>query len=147
MVGFDPARFRMPGRRKKTAMEMARGVRLLSGADIAVSTTGIAGPMGGSQYKPVGLVYIGISTKDKLLARKVNMAQGAEPSRSSIRKLAASCALYFALSESELLIYVALIHGGIAITEDVRTAVVSYCFLTRLFKFGCTAVYGSAVFD
>ena len=84
---------------EKTAMEMARGVRLLSGADIAVSTTGIAGPMGGSQYKPVGLVYIGISTKDKLLARKVNMAQGAEPSRSSIRKLAASCALYFALSE------------------------------------------------
>ena len=48
----------------KTAIEMAQGVLNLSGADIAVSVTGIAGPGGGSDEKPVGLVYIGIAKKD-----------------------------------------------------------------------------------
>jgi len=44
----------------ETAIEMARGVRKLMGADIGVSTTGVAGPGGGSPEKPVGTVYIGI---------------------------------------------------------------------------------------
>ncbi len=86
---------------EKTAQEMARGVRLLSKADIGVSTTGIAGPMGGSQYKPVGLVYIGVSTEKGLKAFRVNMAQGKVPNRQRIRELASLCALYYALSEIE----------------------------------------------
>ena len=41
---------------------MAEGVRRLNGSDYAVATSGIAGPGGGSEAKPVGLVWIGIST-------------------------------------------------------------------------------------
>lgn len=47
-----------------TAKEMALGMRNLSGADIAISTTGIAGPGGGTDKKPVGLVYTAISASD-----------------------------------------------------------------------------------
>ncbi len=43
------------------ALEMARGVRALSGADIGVSTTGYAGPTGGTEENPVGTVFIGLS--------------------------------------------------------------------------------------
>ena len=58
----------------ETAMQMAEGARNVSGADLAVSTTGIAGPTGGTPEKPVGLVYCGISTKDKSYAIKLMLA-------------------------------------------------------------------------
>jgi nicotinamide-nucleotide amidase len=44
-----------------TALEMAIGIRKLSGSDIGLSMTGIAGPSGGTSQKPVGTVYIGLS--------------------------------------------------------------------------------------
>ena len=46
---------------EQTAVSMAEGVRKLTGADIGVSITGIAGPDGGTAEKPVGLVLVGIS--------------------------------------------------------------------------------------
>ena len=84
----------------KTAMEMARGVRLLAGADVGISTTVIAGPLGGSQYKPVGLVYIGVSTELGLKAEKMLLSEGGAD-RQRIRELATAAALYFALKAIE----------------------------------------------
>ena len=53
---------------------MAKGVRRISGADIGISTTGIAGPNGGTDEKPVGLVYVAVDSDNysdvkKLLLR------------------------------------------------------------------------------
>ena len=53
---------------EECSYEMAKGLQKLSGADICVSTTGIAGPTGGSKEKPVGLVYIGVYYKGDVKA-------------------------------------------------------------------------------
>ena len=45
---------------KETALEMAQGIKHHTKSDIAISTTGISGPNGGTQSKPIGIVYIGI---------------------------------------------------------------------------------------
>ena len=53
---------------KQTALEMATGLLNKTGVDIALSTTGIAGPSGGSKEKPIGLVFIGIATENNSYA-------------------------------------------------------------------------------
>lgn len=75
----------------ETAIEMARGARTRSGADIGVAITGIAGPGGGSDEKPVGLVYIALShdAGEQVISpdRRYNS------DRARVRKSAASAAL------------------------------------------------------
>ena len=51
---------------EETAREMVLGVKKLMNTECAISTTGIAGPTGGTPEKPVGLTYIGISVGDRV---------------------------------------------------------------------------------
>ena len=73
----------------ETAKEMAYGASQAAGTEIGVSTTGIAGPDGGTPEKPVGLFYICVYYKDKYHIRKVN----ATGSREIIRERASTTAI------------------------------------------------------
>lgn len=77
----------------EVAAEMAKGVRLLSRADIGISTTGIAGPNGGTPQKPVGTVYIGVSTVTENYAVLANLG-AKNATRDKIRQQAAYLAIY-----------------------------------------------------
>jgi nicotinamide-nucleotide amidase len=63
---------------------MAAGAKRVYGSDIAVSVTGIAGPDGGRETKPVGLVYLAIADKNGVRAREIRV-QG---TRSRVRNIA-----------------------------------------------------------
>src|SRR3990172_2590985 len=57
---------------REVAEALAEGIRKQSGTDIGISTTGIAGPSGGTDEKPVGLLWIGFSDKQTTFAMKFN---------------------------------------------------------------------------
>ena len=63
---------------EQSACEMALGIRQKLKTDIGLSTTGIAGPTGGTPTKPVGLVWIGISTQRETQAVECHFKGGRE---------------------------------------------------------------------
>ena len=73
----------------ETARAMAHGARDATGADFAVSLTGIAGPGGGSTKKPVGLVFIAVASPTQILVFEHQF----EGSRDHIRTAATHAAL------------------------------------------------------
>ncbi|MEG0839651.1 MAG: competence/damage-inducible protein A [Hydrogenoanaerobacterium sp.] len=77
----------------QTAGEMARGAQRKFGASIGISTTGIAGPSGGSNEKPVGLVYVGVATDKGTAVLELKLSRGYAEEREYIRYVAASHAL------------------------------------------------------
>lgn len=75
LLGVDPAIIEQAGAvSMESAMAMARGVKKRFGSDIGVSTTGIAGPGGGSEEKPVGLVWMGFCIREKEFALKAQFS-------------------------------------------------------------------------
>lgn len=83
---------------EETAALMAEGVMKLAGADIGVATTGIAGPTGGTEDKPVGLVYVSVASKNaKTTVKRLLLGHPAGErtvkEREYIRELAALHAL------------------------------------------------------
>lgn len=78
---------------EQTVLEMAKGVRAALEADIGLSVSGIAGPDGGTEAKPVGTVWIGLSTP-KLEKAEVFLFSG---DRQSIKEQAAQSAIAMAI--------------------------------------------------
>jgi nicotinamide-nucleotide amidase len=74
---------------EETAVEMVKGLAKLSASDVAVSVTGIAGPGGGSEEKPVGLTYISVYYKGEITTKQVNYAF-----RRKMHQLRVACEAY-----------------------------------------------------
>lgn len=74
---------------EETAKEMAYGAAMAAGSDIGVSTTGIAGPEGGSSEKPVGLAYVCVYYDGKYSVKNIR----ATGTRDTVRERAATTAL------------------------------------------------------
>ncbi len=70
---------------RQVALAMVAGLQERSGADICISVTGTAGPGGGTPEKPVGTVYVGISSGRKRIVKLLKLWQLEDKSRDNIR--------------------------------------------------------------
>ena len=74
---------------EKAAKEMAKNGAFITGSDVCVSVTGIAGPTGGTEEKPVGLVYIGCCYNNRTVVKEFHF----KGERQKIREQATANAL------------------------------------------------------
>ena len=74
------------------AAAMAQGIRKAAGSDIGIGITGVAGPDGGTEEKPVGMIYVGLCDEKGTVVRRVKVFSQRRP-RSYYRNTAASFAL------------------------------------------------------
>ncbi len=79
---------------EECAKAMAEGARRLFATDVAVSATGYAGPGGGTEKDPVGTVYIGLATKEKVVCKRIFLPNA---TRDQVREEAAKAALKMAM--------------------------------------------------
>ncbi len=81
---------------EQTVVQMAEGVKRLSGADYGIATSGIAGPSGGSVGKPVGTVWIAVAGQKETVTRKFQFAnsRAINIERSSMQALITMWMLY-----------------------------------------------------
>lgn len=75
----------------QVAKKMAQGVRKAFSTNFGLSTTGVAGPTGGTKEKPVGLVFIGVARGKRIWVTKLNLEGG----RREIKKKASEKALQY----------------------------------------------------
>lgn len=75
----------------QTALAMVLGVKKQMGTDCAISTTGIAGPGGGTPDKPVGLVYIGISVGEMSETYRIQFSGSRDQIRQQTVQTALDC--------------------------------------------------------
>ncbi len=89
----------------QVARRMAQGVRKTFGTTFGLSTTGVAGPTGGTKRSPVGRVFIGLAVGKKVLVKKLDL----KGTRREIKEKASEKALQF--------FYKILIHGDLVAKE------------------------------
>jgi nicotinamide-nucleotide amidase len=90
MVGVDPAHIQQHGEvSEEVARDLATGARRRFGASWGIGVTGIAGPDGGSEAKPVGTVHVAVASRDHVEHRKLYFAGG----RENVRRFATNAAL------------------------------------------------------